>query len=59
MVTAAVVIAGLVAALRIQGSRLHKAQVALLAQGAQSGVAQAQKAYDDARTAYLNAGGTL
>lgn len=59
VVTVALVIAGLVEALRIQGSRLHKAQVALLEQSAAKGTQEAQKAYDDAKAAYLRAGGTL
>jgi hypothetical protein len=59
-------ITGLVAALKLQGSRLHKAQVDLLASklqasqdSAQAEVVQAQDAYLKALANYNNAGGKL
>jgi hypothetical protein len=50
---------GLMAALKIQGTRLHKAQVALLEQTAAQGTQTAKDQYQTALTAFLKAGGTL
>ena len=63
---AAAVIAGLVAALQLQGTKLHRAQVKLLAVQLQSkqdraaeDVASTKDAYRDALNTFIQAGGKL
>lgn len=61
--TLAILVGGLVAALKIQGSRLHKAQIGLLLSGLERErdlsavkVAEAKKRYNDAKSAYRGKG---
>jgi hypothetical protein len=64
--TAAVIVGGLVAVLKVQGSQLHAAQLQLLsqrldakAQKANSDTATALAVYDREKQAFLDAGGKL
>lgn len=66
IVSVVTIIGGLVALLKLQGSRLHKAQIKLLDQNftykldtAAKNTKNAGTAYQTAKDAYLNAGGTL
>lgn len=66
VVSAGLAIGALVVALRVQGSRLHAAQIALLAQALETKEQKAEEdsttalaRYDRAKEAFLKAGGEL
>jgi hypothetical protein len=58
-ITVVTAFSGLLAALKIQGTRLHRAQVVILEQTAAQGTQKAKDQYQTALTAFLKAGGTL